>query len=270
MSNDSQKAPSVIKSQFAVIVIPVLILVSFLVFFLVLGDGSNFEGGDNANHPLPGNYLGIVFKGGPIVPILLSMLLMTFTFSIERFLTLNAANGSGSVENFVRSIKSSLASNNLDEAISASDKQKGSVGNVIKSVLEKYKEVAKDGSLDKEQKVASLHKEIEDVKGLELPILERNLPILATLGSVATLVALLGTVLGMIKAFAAMSSAGAPDATALANGISEALVNTAIGIGTSAIAIIFYNFFTNKIDTLKYRIDETGLSIINSFSSNTK
>jgi biopolymer transport protein ExbB len=67
-----------------------------------------------------------------------------------------------------------------------------------------------------------------------------------------------------------MSSAGAPDATALANGISEALVNTAIGIGTSAIAIIFYNFFTNKIDTLKYRIDETGLSIINSFSSNTK
>lgn len=270
MSTDYSKAPSPLKSQFAVIVIPILIVISFCVYFLVLGDGSNFEGGSNENHPLPGNYLGIVYKGGPIVPILMSMLLMTFTFSIERFLTLNAANGTGSVEGYVRGIKAALESNNLTEAIASSDKQKGSVGNVIKSVLEKYNQVATDHALDKEQKIAALHKEIEDSKALEMPMLERNLPILATLGSVATLVALLGTVLGMIKAFAAMSSAGAPDATALANGISEALVNTAIGIGTSAIAIIFYNFFTNKIDTLKYRIDETGLSIINSFSSNVK
>jgi biopolymer transport protein ExbB len=84
---------------------------------------------------------------------------------------------------------------------------------------------------------------------------------------VATLVGLLGTVIGMIKAFAALATAGAPDAVALANGISEALINTALGILTSALAIIAYNYFTSRIDTLTYNIDEAGLSITQNFSS---
>jgi biopolymer transport protein ExbB len=79
---------------------------------------------------------------------------------------------------------------------------------------------------------------------------------------------LLGTVLGMIRAFAALANAGAPDSVALAAGISEALVNTAIGIGTAAIAIIAYNFFTTKIDKLTYAIDEAGFSIVQTYSAN--
>jgi biopolymer transport protein ExbB len=78
---------------------------------------------------------------------------------------------------------------------------------------------------------------------------------------------LLGTVLGMIKAFAALATAGAPDAVALANGISEALINTALGIGTSALAIILYNYFTNRIDSLTYNIDEAGYSIVQTFAA---
>jgi biopolymer transport protein ExbB len=90
------------------------------------------------------------------------------------------------------------------------------------------------------------------------------------MGSVATLVALLGTVLGMIKAFSALATAGAPDPVALANGISEALINTALGIGTAALAIIFYNFFTTKIDALTYAIDECSFSIANTFAAKHK
>jgi len=124
--------------------------------------------------------------------------------------------------------------------------------------------------LTKDQKVLSLQKELEDSTSLELPMLEKNLTIIATLASVATLTGLLGTVIGMIKAFGALATAGAPDASALSNGISEALINTALGIGTSALAIIFYNYFTSKIDALTYGIDEASYSIVQNFTASSK
>jgi biopolymer transport protein ExbB len=79
---------------------------------------------------------------------------------------------------------------------------------------------------------------------------------------------LLGTVMGMIRAFAALANAGAPDSVALASGISEALVNTAFGIGTAALALIFYNYFTTRIDKLTYNIDEAGFSLVQSYAAN--
>jgi len=98
--------------------------------------------------------------------------------------------------------------------------------------------------------------------------MEQNLVILATISSIATLMGLLGTVLGMIRAFAAMANAGAPDSVALATGISEALINTAFGIGTAAIAVIMYNVYTNKIDKLVYSIDEAGFTIVQTYAAN--
>jgi biopolymer transport protein ExbB len=121
--------------------------------------------------------------------------------------------------------------------------------------------------LDKDTKLSAITQEIEEATTLELPMLERNLVIISTVASIATLVGLFGTVLGMIRAFAALGSSGASDSSALANGISEALINTALGIGTSALAIIFYNFFTNKIDGITYRIEEAGFSIAQTFAS---
>jgi biopolymer transport protein ExbB len=232
-----------------------------------LGNPANFEGGDPANHPVKDNYLGVVYKGGVIVPILMTCFLIVITFSIERFLTLSKASGTGSIDSFIRKIKGFLNSNNIQGAMDECDKQKGSVGNVVKSVLGRYKELDGDTSMDKDQKISSLSKELEDSTSLELPMLERNLPIIATLASVATLIGLLGTVLGMIRAFSALANAGAPDTAALSTGISEALINTALGIGTSAVAIIAYNFFTSKIDGLTYSIDEVGFSIIQNFGS---
>ena len=91
---------------------------------------------------------------------------------------------------------------------------------------------------------------------------------LATITSLATLMGLLGTVMGMIRAFAALANAGAPDSVALASGISEALVNTAFGIGTAALALIFYNYFTTRIDKLTYNIDEAGFSLVQSYAAN--
>lgn len=261
------------KSYLAGATIFILIGVAICIYAFILGDPANFQEGNPANHPVEEGirkWLGTIYKGGVIVPILMSFFLMVFTFSIERFWTISRATGAESSDNFVRKIKSLLASNQIDNAISACNEQKGSVGNVLVNVLTKYKEVASDANLDKEQKILTLQKELEDSTALELPMLEKNLTIVATLASVATLVGLLGTVLGMIKAFSALAQAGAPDSAALSTGISEALINTALGIGTSALAIIAYNFFTSKIDTLTHSIDEAGFSIMQNFSVHNK
>jgi biopolymer transport protein ExbB len=250
------------------LILIILFVISIAIFTFVMGDGSHFEGGTNEGHPLPGDYFGIVYKGGVIVPVLITCFLTALTFSIERLLTIGKAKGTGDVNAFVRSIQASLDKDDTDAAIAACNKQKGSVGNVTLSAVKKYKQLTGDKSLDKEQKLASLSKEVEEATSLELPMLEKNLTIIATLASVSTLIGLLGTVIGMIKAFSALgNSGGSTDSTALANGISEALVNTALGIGTSAICIIAYNLFTSKIDELTYCIDEIGLSVNQNYAT---
>jgi biopolymer transport protein ExbB len=250
-----------------VFVIPILFILAELVFHIYFGDGSNFKEGSNENEPLPGNYVGTVYKGGFIVPFLFTCLLCVLVFSIERFITIGRANGNGSIDAFVRKIKGQLDRNEVSAAIAECDKQKGSVGNVVKTALLKYQQLTSDTALNKEQKLVALQKEVEEATTLELPMLEKNLTIIATLASVSTLVALLGTVLGMIRAFAAMGATGQPDTGALSTGISEALVNTAIGIGTAALATIMYSYFTSRIDTLTYNIDEIGLSIQQNFAA---
>lgn len=253
-------------SAFALVVIPVLIALCFVLYTYVLGASANFQGGD-AEKGNPINYLGIVYKGGIIVPVLMSFFLMVLTFSAERFLTITKAAGKGSIDGFLRDIKQKLAAGDHEGAVDRCLEQKGSIGNVVWSVINRYQAVIAEPNMNKEQKAVAIQKELEESTSLELPVLEKNLTIIATLASVATLVGLLGTVIGMIKAFAALATAGAPNAVALANGISEALINTALGIASSALAIIAYNFFTSKIDTLTYSIDEIGFSIVQHFNS---
>jgi biopolymer transport protein ExbB len=217
--------------------------------------------------PKVGNLQGIMYKGGYLVPVILTMLLMVIVFSIERMLTLSRARGSGNIGNFVRKIQFCLSTNDLEGAEKECNRQKGSVANVIKSGLKKYSEMATNKELTHEQKLLAIQKEIEESTSLELPMLQKNLPFIATIAPLGTLGGLIGTVLGMIRAFAAMGQSGAADSVALSIGISEALVNTASGIITSALAIIAYNYFSNRIDALTYAIDEAGYSITNTFDS---
>lgn len=253
-------------SLFSVMVIILAFVISFVVYKFVFGDPSHFQGNNRENNPNPGDYLGIVYKGGFIVPLLLTMLLCVITFSIERMLTIAKAKGSKGIESFVRTVRQKLNSNDINGALAACDQQKGSVASVVKAGLMKYGEMARERSMSTDQKVLAIQKEIEESTALELPMLEKNLVIISTIASIATLTGLLGTVFGMINAFSALAQAGTPDAVALANGISEALINTALGIGTSALAIIAYNYFTSKIDELTYSIDEAGFSIVQTFA----
>lgn len=252
---------------FASILVPVAIALGIILYKYVLGNPSNFEGGNPAGHPIPGNIQGMMYKGGFLVPLLMGCFIIALSVVFERFFTIFFAKGRGSVPLFVRKITGLLNSNNVSGALAECDKQRGSVANVIREGLHKYQEMQSNTSLDKEQKVLAIQKEVEEATSLELPMLEKNLVILSTLASVATLLGLLGTVFGMIRSFSAIATAGAPDAVALSTGISEALINTALGISTSAISIIAYNYFTTRIDKLTYGIDEAGFSIAQNFAT---
>ena len=251
----------------------ICIIAGYIIWRFLIGGDSNFtspdpKGGFWPKQEGPKGDLARMYEGGIIVPVLIGCFLIVFTFVIERWLTVARAGGKGSNADFIRKIQFYLADKKVDAAIAECDRQKGSVGNVMKAGLRKYKAMITDTELDTEQKVLAIQKEVEEATALELPMLEKNLVFLSTLASVSTLIGLLGTVVGMIRAFSNLGeSGGGAAARELSKGIAEALYNTALGIGTSAFAIISYNIFTTKIDGITYGIDESGFTLTQSFAS---
>jgi biopolymer transport protein ExbB len=206
--------------------------------------------------------------GGALVILLVALVIMLIAVVVERWLTLKKANGKNSLTVFLKNVQQAVNTGDIDAAIAACDKQRGSCANVLRAGLEKYKVVVEEGEV-KGQKdlMESIQSSIEEATMLEVPMLERNLVMMSTIASIGTMVGLLGTVIGMIRSFAAMSRAGAPDAIQLALGISEALINTAGGLVAGIGGIVCYNFFTTKIDNFTYMIDEASYSIIQSLAS---
>jgi biopolymer transport protein ExbB len=131
--------------------------------------------------------------------------------------------------------------------------QKGTTANILRAGLERFKAVKNE---PKEKRAAEVQRAVEEANMLETPLLERNLIALTTIASIATMVGLLGTTIGMIRAFRAMAHAGAPDAIQLAVGISEALINTAGGLINGIGGIVSNNYFSNRVDQFNYQTDE--------------
>lgn len=251
-----------IKNAFLVILACFAIAICLFIFWF--GNPVHFE---DATKKVSIDLWGTVYHGGFIVPILQALFLTVIALSFERWFALSSAKGTGNTAKFVQAVKVALTNNDINKAQDLCKKQKGSVAAVVSAVLVKYKEMDENTLLSKEQKLTTLQKEIEEATALEMPALQQNLPIIATMTTLGTLIGLLGTVIGMIRSFQALAASGAPDSTALSKGISEALINTAFGIATGAFAVISYNFYTNKIDHITYAIDEIGFSIVQTFSS---
>lgn len=264
MSNQKTTTSGGFSFMSAFVAIVVALLLGIGIYMFILGAPSHL---DAEGHAKPGDMLGMMHSGGMIVPILIAILMIIVIFSIERLITIGRAKGKGNVTAFVRNTQAMIAAGQYDEAIAACNKQQGSLANVVRAGVEKLQQIQNDNNMDKEAKVAAITKEIEEATSLELPMLSKNLVIISTCATIATLFGLIGTVLGMIRSFAALSNAGAPDTTALATGISEALINTAIGIISSVIGIIMYNYFSTRVDAITYSMDEAGFSIVQSVNS---
>jgi biopolymer transport protein ExbB len=239
------------QSVFITVVLVAAIIVSAVVFY--------FKGGDP--HGTPINVFGQIFKGGYVVIFLMTISIMVITFIIERLLSLSKAKGRGPIESFVKRAQALVAEGDIDGAIAECNKQKGSLANVLRLALEKYN-VVKNDNIDAEKKLAEVQRAIEEAMMLEVPLLERNLVALSTIASISVLVGLFGTVLGMIRSFQALATAGTPNATELSTGISEALINTAFGIFGAIVAIIGYNYFSTRVSNFTYMIDEATYNII--------
>ena len=255
----TSNAPGIKNASWVILICAIVCVLLFIFWF---GNDMHF---DEDGHPQ--NLWGTVYKGGFIVPVLQTLFLTVIVLAVERGIALSAAKGKGNIAAFVAGVKKCLETGDLAGARALCAKQKGSVAAVVDSALIRYEEMDKNTVLSKEQKIANLQKQVEEATALEMPTLQQNLPIIATMTTLGTLVGLLGTVLGMIKSFQALSQSGAPDSTELSTGISEALINTAFGIATGAFAVIFYNYYTNKIDNLTYAIDEIGFSIVQTFAA---
>jgi biopolymer transport protein ExbB len=200
-------------------------------------------------------------QGGPLLVLGLVLLFLVTTFAIERAIVLTRAGGRGGLSVFMRNVKSTVKEGKMEQAIEACKKQGGCLGNVIGAGLGRYHMGQGSGATDKEI-IEETKRTIEEATALESPILERNLSALSTIASIATMLGLLGTTIGMIRAFQAMGQAGAPDAVQLAIGISEALVNTALGLTTGIIGIVLYNYFAARVDIFMSAIEETSFEVI--------
>lgn len=202
-----------------------------------------------------------IHRGGPLLVFGLTLFFLTITFAIDRFIALLRAGGRGSVQSFVKNVKSSVHAGDLGAAVEACKKQGGSLANVIGAGLEHHHR-QKAKSVPEKDLMDDTRRALQEASALESPNLEQNLTALSTIASIATLTGLLGTTIGMIRSFQAMSHAGAPDATQLALGISEALVNTALGLFTAICATVLYNLFTTKVDAFNNRVEETSYEVM--------
>lgn len=200
-------------------------------------------------------------EAGPLVALLILLLILQISFVLERTWSLNKAKGRGSLPEFLNNVRKKIQANDVEGAIKLCGEQRGSAANVMRAGLERYQMLRKEGA-PKDKIVAETQAAIQEANGLEVPLLERNLIALSTIASIGTMVGLLGTTIGMIRSFAALGHSGAVDATKLAVGISEALVNTAGGLAVAIIGIVMYNVFVTRVDGFNYMMDEASYEAV--------
>lgn len=248
------------QSVFLLVTLVLTLAIAVGIYWFILGDPANFKDGETRQQPV--NLLGQVYTGGPVVPILIMLTLMNITITFERLFSLRTAQGKKSLPMFLKAVQQNLMGGKIEDAIKACDAQRGSAANIIRTGLERYKQVAGNTKLETEKKMAETQRAIEEATSLETPLLERNLVALSTIASIATMLGLLGTTIGMIRAFAALATGGAPDMIQLSIGISEALINTALGLFAAVIGIVMYNVFTTRVDNFTYMIDEASYNVV--------
>lgn len=255
-----------VKNAFFIILVCFVLAVLF--FKYILGAPEHFVNGDPTQPVKDGNLMGTVYKGGVVVPVIITLLFSVIALSIERFFALRTAFGKSSLGKFVINVKQAITAGDMAKAQQLCDKQQGSVANVVGASIAAYKEMENTPNLKRAAKVSKIQQAHEEATQLEMPTLQMNMPIIATIVTLGTLTALFGTVVGMIRSFAALASGGGGDSLQLSEGISEALVNTASGILTSWVAVVSYNYYSNKIDKLTYALDEVGYTIAKTYEAN--
>src|SRR5262252_4272712 len=197
-----------------------------------------------------------------IVIILFVLSIYSFGVMIDRALMYSAARKQSRV--FVQQVAGALKEGKLDEAIAIAERNKKShIAKVVATGLSEFQsasqqvtdsEVIEAAKRGLDRSVAIVHAEMK-----------RGLSGLATIGSTAPFVGLFGTVVGIINAFKGIETTKATGLSAVAGGISEALVTTALGLLVAVPAVWAYNYFTNKVEAFDVEMDNSSMELVNYF-----
>ena len=193
-------------------------------------------------------------KGGPIMwPILLCSVI-AFAIVIERLIRLRAEQINTKI--FMEQISKSLKRNKIMEALDLCDRTGGPIANILKA-----------GILKHDRPRHEIREAIEDASIHEVPRLERNLPVLATVAHVAPLLGLLGTVTGMVAAFQVIenkaSSLNPVNPGDLAGGIWEALLTTVFGLCVAIPTYVAYNYLVSRVDGFVLDMERSATDLLN-------
>lgn len=186
--------------------------------------------------------------------------IVALTFIIERLFTFLRSRSRIGTEQFIASIADSLRKENIMEAVSTCEEAGGPLANVLKAGLLRYSQAQiEERDITKEE----IQESIEEASLLEIPELERNLPVLGTVAVVSPLFGLLGTVTGMITAFTTIALEGTGDPQQLAEGISQALLTTAGGLTIAIPCLIFFQLFDSWVNRHMVEISQVSTEIVN-------
>ena len=176
-------------------------------------------------------------RGGPIMWPLLALSILGVTVIFWRWWALRQATTG--VPAFLKELRGTLVSGDVPGAIAVCERHGGPVASIVKAAL-----------LRSGRSKDEVERALQDASAHELSVLERGLPVLATVAMIAPLLGFLGTVTGMINSFEALASVGLNNPAAVAKGISEALITTAAGLAIAIPVQMAYNYFVTNINSL--------------------
>ena len=198
-----------------------------------------------------------------VVAVLFIMSIWSIAIMIDRALMFSAARKQSRL--FVQQVASALKDNKLDEAISIAEKNKKShIAKVVATGLAEFQ--AASAQVPEDEVIDAAKRGLERSVAIVHAEMKRGLGGLATIGATAPFVGLFGTVLGIIHAFQGISTtAGAGGLSAVAGGISEALVTTAFGLFVAVPAVWTYNYFNSRVEAFDVEMDNSSMELINYF-----
>lgn len=196
------------------------------------------------------DWVAIIFEGGILMVPIMAVSIVALAITLERFYTLRRATID--TRDFMDTMRQVLRQNRLQEAIEICDETQGPVARIMKAGILRHNRSKED-----------IREAIEDAGHLEIPRLERYLSALATCANIAPLLGLLGTVAGMIKAFAQIQYRGGDVNPAdLAEGISNALVTTAAGLSIAIPTLIAYNYFVSRVENMVLEMEISSSELV--------
>jgi biopolymer transport protein ExbB/TolQ len=198
-----------------------------------------------------------------VAVVLALMSMYSIAIMVERWLTYNAARNQS--RQFAPKVAAALRDNRIDEAIAISDRHKKShLAMVVNAGLQEF-QAHQAGSDIPGTTMDAARRALQRATALKTAELKRGLSGLATIGSTAPFVGLLGTVIGIISAFQGMSAAAGTGISAVAGGISEALIETAFGLLVAIPAVWAFNIFQNKVEGFTIEMDNSSSELIDYF-----